>query len=116
VPSARWPFLETLVYARWLFRGEIRASRHAKGNMHNAHSGSSVVLQQGWGQSVPAKNCGPFPPLFTEVLGSRILGSPYKSQPILSRFSAHSHTSLLVILVIRARPDEEGDHIGAGTE
>jgi hypothetical protein len=46
VPSARWPFLKTPVYARWPFLGEIRVSRHAKGNMHNAYSGSSVMVQQ----------------------------------------------------------------------
>src|ERR671910_1779241 len=36
------------------------------------------------------------------------LGCFHKSQPILSRFSVRSHTSLLIILVIRARPDREG--------
>jgi hypothetical protein len=40
----------------------------------------------------------------------------HKSQPILSRFSVCSHPGLLVILVIRVRPAEEGDPIGAGTE
>jgi hypothetical protein len=55
--------------------------------MHNAHSGLSVVVQQGWGESVPAKDCGLFPPPFTEVLGRLILGSPHKSQPILSPLS-----------------------------
>src|SRR5918993_331321 len=34
----------------------------------------------------------------------------------LSRFSARSHTSLLVILVIRAQPDTEGGHLDTGTE
>jgi hypothetical protein len=34
----------------------------------------------------------------------------------LSRFSARSHISLLVILVIRARPDTEGSNADAGTE
>jgi hypothetical protein len=61
--------------------------RHAKGNVHNARTGSSVVVQQGWGQSVPAKKCGLVPPLLTEVLGSRILGSTHKSQQILSPLS-----------------------------
>src|ERR671921_2575928 len=32
------------------------------------------------------------------------LGSPHKSQPILSLFSVRSHTSLPIILTIRARP------------
>jgi hypothetical protein len=39
----------------------------------------------------------------------------HKSQPILSRFSVRSHPVLLVMLVIRVRPAEEGDYIGAGT-
>jgi hypothetical protein len=33
------------------------------------------------------------------------LGSPHKSQPILSRFSVRSHISLAIILSKRARPD-----------
>jgi hypothetical protein len=72
--------------------GEIRALRHAKGDMYNARSGSSVVVQQGWGQSVRPKKCGLVPPLFTEVLSRCILGSPHKSQQILS---------LLLYIVVR---------------
>jgi hypothetical protein len=70
-----------------------RASRSSlvasliKGSMHNVNSGSSVMVQQAWRQSVPAMNCGLYPLLFTEVLGSRILGSTHESQPILSPLS-----------------------------
>jgi hypothetical protein len=72
--------------------------RYVKGSMREASSDSSVGVQQGWGQSIPAKNCGLVLPLLAEVLGSQILGN-------LSRFSARSHTSLSTILVIRTRPD-----------
>ena len=54
-------------------------------------------------------------PLSTQFQKGVSRKSP-KSQQILRRVSVRSHTSLLVILVIRARPDKEGGHIGAGTE
>jgi hypothetical protein len=80
--------------------------------MHNAYSGSSVVVQQGWGESVPAKNRVSFLPHSPKCL----VGAFSEVPTNLSRFSARSHISLLVIVVIRARPDEEGDRTGAGTE
>ena len=55
--------------------------------MREASSDSSVGAQQGWGQSIPAKNCGLVLPLLTEVLGCQILGNPHKSQQILSPLS-----------------------------
>ena len=71
-----------------------------------ARSYAQVVVNEEW----------PLLP-FSDSLSRRILGSTHKSQPVLSRFSVRSHTSLLVILVIRTRPDTaEGDHIGAATE
>jgi hypothetical protein len=53
---------------------------------------------------------------YGEVRIHRVLGSHDKSQLILSRFTARSHTSLLVILVIRVQPDTEGSNVEAGTE
>jgi len=69
--------------------------------MHNAYSGSSVVVQHWWGETIPAKTVVSFVPYSPKFLAGGFSDVPTN----LSRFSARSHTSLLVILVIRARPD-----------
>ena len=53
---------------------------------------------------------------FEEAINEAVARATKTLRTNLSKFSACSYTSLLVILAIRARPDEEGDHIGAGTE
>ena len=63
------------------------SSRHARGTLHNAYSGSSVVVQQWWGEIRSCKDCGLFPSLFTELRSRRFLGRSHKSQPILSPLS-----------------------------
>jgi hypothetical protein len=71
------------------------------GTLHNAYSGSSVVVQQWWGETIPAKTVVSFLPYSPNCSAGGFSDVPTN----LSRFSARSHTSLLVILAISARPD-----------
>ncbi len=84
------------------FFGEIRVSRHAKGNLHNAHSGPPVgcdggeggavgplpglVYSGAWGAVVGQfllVSFGPFSSLFTRLRGRPIGGEVFSHFPVI---------------------------------